>query len=974
MPVISTYESRLSSSSTRAPVAQSKGESRANAHRLDPGALAAGRTGADSPERSCRSTRSQYPPGPSSPVHARRLTASWEPTATILRSHACPTTGDPLSKEEIDQKGYLTPAGLHGKRYGDFELLELGSTSVTTLARLGLEFTIPAQVDFPTKRYKVPKRPGSSKPDSVYLFRNGGSLRPVAVAEWKDQSKLRTDDDILEAAEQAVVTALAMGVRIAITTDGQRFRYIDAVVSASAGEIVEFDEIRDLTPSVLADLYRDEGGLVRDPKGLAESVWQTIWHATKAEPKDCLLTFVEIFMLKFLSDNLSLSILPADFRFEALLVDESEFSQQKGVTQIEYYVNTIRPKIKQIFADRLVVDDDVVKETFGLATITSHTSVINGFAFLRSSVTVTVASYNRTFCDILGAFQEFGALTNIEPEFKLRLYEMFLRRSARQQRLGQFFTPRNIVKSMVKMAQLSTLKEGSVILDPAAGVGGFLLEPLLFADALPGNVQFKDGVTKQRVRLVGVDVDTDTNILAKANMLLHLAESVRDPSTTTTALNQALVNTFVLLNSNETLGALEYPPQNSVDVILTNPPYVTQGSAIYRKEIEHVEGLRNGVVLRDYYANGGLGVESLFLRYISGALRPGGRAFVIVPLGLLNRTARTMKRNLLSECNIIASIELPRNAFFNTAQPTYILVLERRRVANQSRPPVFCGIARTIGETLDYERVATPGENDLSDLSDLYVQFRGLPSVPKVDRPTPYEDSAIAKLVPAHEFGADERWDVGRHWTDEEFISLGVRAETIEREDFIRLAEDTLTELLDELRQARDELAALTAGKTTTLRLSDASRFSITSGVRIRNVDLRENPGEVPVYSVFTRPDTIKGKISEAWLRDRLVHPEVFPSVTVMATGASAVGTVFYRENNCVMTDDVVIVQPWSLLDSRKWKKEKRAAETGEDIDEILDDEIDAQDPGEYLALDRLDPNDLPRTDIDLHYLAVALS
>ncbi|MEU7753673.1 N-6 DNA methylase [Micromonospora sp. NPDC049171] len=879
-----------------------------------------------------------------------------------------------MSKEELNQKGYLSPEGLRGKRFGDFEVFDLGATNVATLAEAGLDFTVAAAIAFPTSKYKPPKKPGLVRPDTVYVHRVADRLIPIAVAEWKDKSRLGSDDDDLKAAEQAVVGALAMGVGIGIVTDGQRYRYLDVAVSAAAHEIVELTEVRDFSPAVLADIYRGESDLVRDPKALAETVWQTIWHATKAEPKDCLLTFVEIFMLKFLSDNLPLSVLPGDYRFDTLLVGIEEFSKQKGATQIEYYVDTIRPQIKQIFVDRLRVDDVEVRQIFGMETITSYTSIINGFAFLRSSSTVSVSSYNRTFCEILDAFQNFGSLTNIEPEFKLRLYEMFLRRSARQQRLGQFFTPRNIVKPMIKMAQLSALQDGAVVLDPAAGVGGFILEPLLFPDALPGNVRFEDGLPRQRVKLVGVDVDTDTNILAKANMLLHLAESVRDPATTATALNQALVNTFILMNTNETLGALENPPREAVDVILTNPPYVTQGSAIYRKEIDHVAGLHNGVFLKDYYDNGGLGVEALFIRYISGALRPGGRAFVIVPLGLLNRTARTMKKHLLSECNVLASIQLPRGAFFNTAQPTYILVLEKRRVRNQGRPPVFCGLARTIGETLDHERVATPEHNDLSNLADLFVHFTTTASATKVDRATSYASSPIAKLVPANEFGVDDRWDIVRYWTDEEFVNLGVRTETIERHDFIRLAEEELTELLDELRQAREELSVLTAGKMMTVKLSDVLRFQIRSGVRIRNIDLRENTGEVPVYSVFTRRDTIKGRISSEWLSARGIRPELFPSVTVMATGASAVGTVFYRENNCVMTDDVVIVQPWSMAAEREWKRHKLAAFLCIPADEVSDDDIDQEEVGRYIDLANLAENDLPESSIDLHYLAVALS
>jgi hypothetical protein len=77
------------------------------------------------------------------------------------------------------------------------------------------------------------------------------------------------------------------------------------------------------------------------------------------------------------------------------------------------------------------------------------------------------------------------------------------------------------------------------------------------------------------------------------------------------------------------------------------------------------------------------------------------------------------------------------------------------------------------------------------------------------------------------------------------------------------------------------------------------------------------------------------------------VEPEPFPSVTVMATGASAVGMVFYREPHGVMTDDVVIVQPWSI-----------------------EDEIKLQ----MLAEAQGAKMEMPEHDIDLEYLAVALA
>ncbi|MFS3128096.1 class I SAM-dependent DNA methyltransferase [Nocardioides sp. Bht2] len=764
----------------------------------------------------------------------------------------------------------------------------------------------------------------------------------MAVAEFKDPSALRTPRQVLKAQEQAVWHALALGVNVAIVTDGTHCTFLDASASANNGEIVPFAEPRDLSPAVLADLLH--GGVVmRDPKPLAESVWQLIWHATKAEPKECLLTFVEIFMLKFLSDNLSTNLLPQDYRFDVLLADPNEFLASKGQTQIEYYVDLIRPRIKGIFTENTKVNDQVISAAFGLDDIPSTTSVINGFAFLKSPRSTSGATYNRIFCEILQEFKNFGTLTAIEPEFKLRLYETFLRKSARQQRLGQFFTPRNLVRPMIRMARLNGLEEGSIVLDPAAGVGGFLLETLLFSDALPGNVNFRDGLAEQKVRLVGVDVDEHTNILAKANMLLHLAESVRDPETTPSALNQALVNTFLLMNQNETLGALLQPPRNSIDVILTNPPYVTQGSSIYRRELEQVEGPRNGVLLSEYYDTGGLGVEALFLRYVTGALKPGGRAFIIVPLGLLNRTAARMKANIIAECNILASIALPRNAFFNTAQPTYILALEKRRTPSQSRPPVFCGIARSIGETLDYERVATPDQNDLMDIAELFVQYVENDLQNPVSNARPYADSSIAKLVPAELFSADDRWDVLRHWSESEQVALGQRAEAIDRREFLEQVTNTFSDLLEEMGTARAELDALEAGPMERFSLADSDRFQVRSGTRVRNTDLRDFPGTVPVYSVFTKANAVKGYVDPEWLfASKGALPERYPSATVMATGASAVGLVHLREAGAVMTDDVVIVQPWPSVPL----------------------------PGPFAAPGR----DLPKHDIDLEYLTVALA
>jgi type I restriction enzyme M protein len=663
---------------------------------------------------------------------------------------------------------------LRGATYGSFEVLNLGSTRLDALIQAGLPVTLPDSHSFVCKEYSPPVSPSALKPDEVFLQRRNNLPVPVAVREHKRAGEFQGRSGprkLLGAQEQAVLSAHALGATIAIASDGHTTKYVDVADSLSEASIVEISEVRSLSPGVLQDLLAGTAGVAKDPTPLAERVWQLIWHATKAEPKECLLTFVEIFVLKFLSDNLPNSVLPADLSFYRLVGDPAQFKAATGVTEIEYYVNQIRPKIKSIFPDNTICDDTAIPQLFGMNTIVSKTSIINGFVFLQSG-NQTHESYNSTFRLVVDAFNAFGPLTRIDPEFKIRLYETFLRRSARQQRLGQFFTPRNVVRPMVRMAQLSNLESGSIVLDPAAGVGGFILEPLMWADALEGNLKIVSGKPIRRVRTIGLDVDSDLHILGKANMLLHLAELVRDPATTPSALNKAMAETFVLMDDDKTLGSLLQPAVNSVDVILTNPPYVTRGSAIYKETIRSVGGMRNGQLLKDYYDRAGLGVEALFLRYISGALKPGGRAFVVVPQGLLNRTEPGPKQQLLDECNLLASIQLPRNTFFNTAQKTYILVLEKRHTASDPRPDVVCGLARSIGETLDWRRTPTPDDNDLADIAETFVAR----AMGKSAKALP-----VVKIVDPSRFGPDDRWDVVRFWTDDEMVALGESASPVAR-------------------------------------------------------------------------------------------------------------------------------------------------------------------------------------------------
>lgn len=59
-----------------------------------------------------------------------------------------------------------------------------------------------------------------------------------------------------------------------------------------------------------------------------------------------------------------------------------------------------------------------------------------------------------------------------------------------------------------------------------------------------------------------------------------------------------------------------------------------------------------------------MGVEGLFMEWIIRALKKGGKAFIVVPDGILNRVNdNKLRRFILEECYLDAIISLPVKTF-----------------------------------------------------------------------------------------------------------------------------------------------------------------------------------------------------------------------------------------------------------------------------------------------------------------------
>lgn len=725
--------------------------------------------------------------------------------------------------EQLRAKGYLNNAGVAtGDELGPYESFIIGDVTINQLVKNGI---------VPAKSYGAF---GTRKPDGLVVDRRTGSAKVRLVIEHKDRGELDTEAKLNKVLEKgSAIYCANLECNLLAVTDSQTTAWAsvdsngdfhivlredgfpldhsadahdDASRKALSRLLSQFDESLDWETGQLAT------PATANPTQLADRVWQAVWLASGANPDACLSTFIEVLLFKFLSD---LGVLTTH---GGVAVDFNTVRKLKDDQILVYYSTHVRPAIKRLFP----------------ASTADGTSVINGTVLDPANV-----DHGRLFARMLGDFSKFGSLRRISPEFKSRIFERFLRNTISQKNWGQYFTPRNVVKAMVEMSAIEHLVKGSVVCDPASGVGGFVLEPLL--NKRP--TDFRGGPT---LTYLGLDRDPKTIILAKANMLIHLSELLEeDPTGAVPQIAAALNATFKSMDK-QISGSLAVAPSEEYDLVLSNPPYVVSGTTQQKAMLAAEQRLS------DYYDTGSIGVEGLFMQLIVKGLKPGGRAFIVIPDGLLFRHAdKALRKFIAKHCEIEAVVSLPKNTFYTTSKKTYILGLRKKNdPAIKQAAPVFTYMITQVGETLDSKRFAI-GENDLPEMAQQFRLFSG--------NPTAYTaaDAVRCKVQPIGQFEDAESWLIDHWWTEDELEALGVTESKIGVTPLELV--DRLEGLRTEIADVEATLASLPAIKniaaTRIVKLSDTKVFALSIGKRVLQEDLRNHvkPGAVPLYSANPR-------------------------------------------------------------------------------------------------------------------------
>jgi type I restriction enzyme M protein len=251
---------------------------------------------------------------------------------------------------------------------------------------------------------------------------------------------------------------------------------------------------------------------------------------------------------------------------------------------------------------------------------------------------------------------------------------------------GQFRTPRHIIDFLVEAVDPS---KTDTILDPACGTAGFLISAFKRIQEKNDGQFTPDEQKKMIQNFVGYDISPDMVRLSLVNLYLH---GFTDPH----------IFEYDSLTSEDRWN-------DTFDVILANPPFMTPKGGIRPHKKFSVNSNRS---------------EVLFVDYIAEHLSTTGKAGVIVPEGVIFQSASAYKdlRKMLVEQHLWAIVSLPSGVFNPYSGVKTSILLMDKVLAKKTDKILFVKIEND-GYGLGAQRNAIKG-GQLQEAIELLQQFK----------------------------------------------------------------------------------------------------------------------------------------------------------------------------------------------------------------------------------------------------------
>lgn len=324
---------------------------------------------------------------------------------------------------------------------------------------------------------------------------------------------------------------------------------------------------------------------------------------------------------------------------------------------------------------------------------------------------------------IVGEMQNY-CLIDAERDVLADAFETFIDHALKGGQ-GQFFTPRNVVKMMVEILDPD---DDDMVIDPACGSGGFIIESLRYIWNKIINrykemgwsdmeiLEEKIDVANKCIR--GIDKDYFLSKIAKAYMAImgdgkggvFCEDSLERPENW----------------SGKTQTKIHF---EDFSVVLTNPPFgskipVTGEDKLKQYELAHKWKNKKGtndwekMKLAEKEAP-----QILFIERCYQLLKYGGRMAIVLPDGIYgNNLLGYIRKYLLEKGRVLAIIDVPIETFMpNTATKTSILVYQKLRKTDiPTDYPIFMAVAETCGHD---RRGNVIEEDDVAKISSNFKEW-----------------------------------------------------------------------------------------------------------------------------------------------------------------------------------------------------------------------------------------------------------
>ena len=324
---------------------------------------------------------------------------------------------------------------------------------------------------------------------------------------------------------------------------------------------------------------------------------------------------------------------------------------------------------------------------------------------------------------IVGELQNY-CLVDAERDVLADAFETFIDHALKGGQ-GQFFTPRNVVKMMVEILDPD---DSDVIIDPACGSGGFVIESLRYiwnkivnryeemgwsATAI---LEEKIDVANKCIR--GIDKDYFLSKIAKSYMAImgdgksgiFCEDSLERPENWSDSTRQKI-------------------DMGKFSVVLTNPPFgskipVTGEDKLKQYELAHKWKNKKGT---NEWEKGKLAEKEapqiLFIERCYQLLKNGGRMAIVLPDGVFgNNKLGYIRKFIMNRFRLVAIIDIPIETFMpNTGTKTSILIVQKLKKNDIPEDyPVFMCVAETCGHD---RRGNIKEEDDIAHISSLFNEW-----------------------------------------------------------------------------------------------------------------------------------------------------------------------------------------------------------------------------------------------------------